>query len=394
MSVEMARLEEAVDEFERDVDDDFVDPRRLSNLIDRLLAKQARVVGAAARRGEHLLTGQSATTWVATQCHLSKHAAADRLCVGEQLPKLGAVAAALDAGSIGFQAASVLCHLQERVAQVGAEIDQAEWIERAQVWSLKNLAIEAAKTWHAIDPAGFDLKVEEAHERRQLFVSECGDMFRVDGWLEPAAGAAVKAAVDALAKPLGSRDDRTPRQRRADALTEMAHHFMDSGVLPMRQGVRPHITVQTTIAGLKGELGAAASELGDGTPISSKTVQRLACDGSLHRVLKSDSMVIDVGRARRTAQPAQWRGLKARHRTCAWPGCDRPIGWTNAHHVDLWEHGGRSDLRRMIPLCYHHHRLVHEGGYQVVMAGTRVEFVPPDRPVMVRRRWGEARWAA
>jgi hypothetical protein len=48
----------------------------------------------------------------------------------------------------------------------------------------------------------------------------------------------------------------------------------------------------------------------------------------------------------------------------------------------------------MIPLCHHHHRLVHEGGYQVVAAGDRFEFVAPDRPVMIRRRWGEYRRAA
>jgi hypothetical protein len=30
----------------------------------------------------------------------------------------------------------------------------------------------------------------------------------------------------------------------------------------------------------------------------------------------------------------------------------------------------------------------------VVLAAGRVEFIPPDRPVMVRRRWGERRWAA
>ena len=48
----------------------------------------------------------------------------------------------------------------------------------------------------------------------------------------------------------------------------------------------------------------------------------------------------------------------------------------------------------MIPLCYHHHRLVHEGGWQVVKAGERLEFIAPDRPVMVSRRWGENRWAA
>jgi hypothetical protein len=122
-------------------------------------------------------------------------------------------------------------------------------------------------------------------------------------------------------------------------------------------------------------------------------VQRLACDGTLHRVLKADSVVVDVGRATRAVSPAQWRALKARHRTCSFPGCDRPLNMTSPHHIEFWARGGRSDLRNLIPLCYVHHRLVHEGGWQVIRAGDRLEFVPPDRPVMVRRRWGE-RWAA
>jgi hypothetical protein len=391
MSIALERLEAAVAEYDRDEDDEFVDIPRLSAAIARLQAKQARSAASAAKRGEHLLAGRSAVSWVAHECQLSKTAAADRLCVGSQLPKLPAVAIALETGSVGFQAASVLCHLNERFEQVDATIEEEEWIAHAREWSLKDLMAEAAKTWHAVDPTGFDLKVEEAHERRQLYISECGDMYRIDGWLELSAGALVKAAIDALARPLGADDPRKPKHRRADALTELANHALDSGVLPKRHGGRPHIAVHTTIEGLKNELGASASELSDGTPISSQTVQRLACDGILHRVLKADSMIIDVGRAHRTAQPAQWRGLKARHRSCAWPGCDRPLSWTSAHHLDFWEHGGRGDLRRMLPLCFHHHRLVHEGGYNVVAVGDRFDFIAPDRPVMIRRRWGEYR---
>ncbi|HEV2415909.1 MAG TPA: hypothetical protein VGX27_13980, partial [Candidatus Dormibacteraeota bacterium] len=74
--------------------------------------------------------------------------------------------------------------------------------------------------------------------------------------------------------------------------------------------------------------------------------------------------------------------------------CDRPISMTQAHHVDFWRHGGKTNHRKMVPLCYYHHRLVHEGGWQVVLAGERVEFIPPERPILTRRRWGENRWAA
>ena len=394
MSFEMQELERAVASFDAEADDEFVDAGRLSAVINRLQGKLCRVVAAATKRKEHLLTGDSPTGWVAKQCQLSKSAAANRLCVGEQLGRLPLVAEALSAGAIGFQAASVICHLQERLAEAGASIEEEEWVGRAREWSLKWLSAEAAKTWHAVDPAGFELKVEEAHERRQLFISECGDMCRIDGWLELSAGAAVKTAIESLSAPLGADDTRRPKQRRADGLTELAHHALDSGMLPERNGARPHVAVHTTIEGLKGELGAPASELAGGTPISSKTVQRLACDGVLHRVLKADSMVVDVGRAKRTAQPAQWRALKARHQTCAWPGCDRPPSWTQAHHVELWKDGSRTDVDKMIPLCYHHHRLVHEGGWQVIMVGKSIEFIAPDRPVMVRRRWGEQRRAA
>jgi hypothetical protein len=56
--------------------------------------------------------------------------------------------------------------------------------------------------------------VEEKLERRQLFISESSGMFKVDGWLDPEGGAALKTAIDALAKPLGADDRRSPRQRR------------------------------------------------------------------------------------------------------------------------------------------------------------------------------------
>jgi len=104
--------------------------------------------------------------------------------------------------------------------------------------------------------------------------------------------------------------------------------------------------------------------------------------------------VVDVGRATRAVSPAQWRALKARHRSCAAPGCDRPINWTSPHHVEFWARGGKSNLPNLLPLCYFHHRLVHEGGWQVVRAGEGVKFIPPDRVIQKRVRGPGMRWAA
>jgi len=62
--------------------------------------------------------------------------------------------------------------------------------------------------------------------------------------------------------------------------------------------------------------------------------------------------------------------------------------------VEFWALGGKTNLSDLLPLCYFHHRLVHEGGWQVVRAGKGVKFIPPERVVPQRVRGPGVRWAA
>src|SRR5947207_8604730 len=394
---EPERLESAAQDFELEADDDFVDPKRLAAVIDRLQGKLCRVLDQAKKRGDHLLAGQTACAWVSITCLMSRTAAADRLCVGEQLGHLPRIAAALSSGQIGYQPTAVICHLSEQVGEKREYIDQEHWIDYARRFSIKDLRYLTYKAREVWDAEGLEKDNEEDYERRYLHLSELGRMYKLDALLDPPGAAALRAAIDSLNQPLGEDDVRSPKQRRADALVEIVHHALDRGTLPRRNGVRPHINVNTSIEALTGELGTGSvegSELDNGMPVSSRTVQRLACDGTLHRILKADSVVIDVGRATRSVSPSQWRALKARHRTCAAPECDRPVNMTSPHHIEFWSSGGKSDLPNLLPLCYHHHRLVHEGGWQVIRAGEGVKFIAPERVIPRRARGPGMRWAA
>jgi hypothetical protein len=372
-----------------------VDPKALRSLIDRQEGKFARVVRQITERGDHRVNGHcSAVSWVMNTCTMSQSSASDRLCVGKQLESMPKVAEALSSGEIGYQSASVICHLRDKLGDKRDLLNEEELVGYAREFSIKGMNRLSDYTRYVLDPDGFERDSEENYEERFLHISEMRGMYHLTGVIDPEGGAALKTAVDALAKRLGTDDGRTPKQRRADALVEMVHHAMDQGTMPRRSGARPHVMVTTTIEGLKGELGASASELQAGMLVSSKTVQRLACDGTLSRVLKADSVVVDVGRATRAVSPAQWRALKARHRTCSFPGCDRPISWTSPHHVDFWSRGGPNNLRNLLPLCFFHHRLVHEGGWQVVKAGEGNRFIPPDRVIARRTRAPGMRWAA
>ncbi len=388
------KLAEAVAEVEQ-ADDSDIDPKVLRSFIDRLEGKFSLVVRQVTERGDHLVDGHcSAVSWVMDVCKMSQSSASDRLCVGKQLESTPLVAQALSDGQIGYQSASVICHLIDKLGEKRDELDDEGLIRYAAEHSVKGLSWATAHTRYALDPDGVEHDTEEDYEERFLHISEMKGMYHLTGVMDPEGGAALKSAIDALAKRLGQDDGRTPKQRRADALTELTYHALEAGTLPRRNRVRPHINVNTTLEGLKGELGAAASELQPGMPISSKTVQRLACDGTLSRILKADSVVVDVGRATRATSPAQSRALKARYRGCAAPGCDRPINWTSTHHIEFWARGGPNNLPNMLPLCYYHHRLQHEGGWQIVRAGQGYKFIPPDRVIARRARGPGTRWAA
>jgi hypothetical protein len=378
------------------LDDGEIDPKELSSVVDRLQLKFCRVVNRAKQRGDHLSPGTnvSAVGWVAEACAMSRNSASDRLCVGEQIVSLPSVAEALSSGEIGYQSAAVICHLREKLAEKGERLVEEDWVGWARQYSVHTLRDLARYARHVVDPDGFLKDENENFERRHLHISQMGPMFVIDGVLDPVGGAALKTAIDSLSKRHSPDDERTPRQRRADALTEIVFHAMDEGKLPRRNGVRPHITVTTTLEGLKGELGALASDLEHGMPISSKTVERLACDGCLSRVLMADSVVIDVGRATRTVSPSQRRALRVRDKHCSFPGCERPVSWTSPHHVEFWSRGGPTKLSNLLSLCYFHHRCVHEGGWQVVKAAQGFKFIPPERVVMRRARGSPVRWAA
>jgi HNH endonuclease len=87
-----------------------------------------------------------------------------------------------------------------------------------------------------------------------------------------------------------------------------------------------------------------------------------------------------VGRTSRVVSAAQRAALVVRDGGCAVPGCDRPPGWCEAHHLVHWLHGGPTDLENLALLCRAHHRAVHEGGWRLGRdPDGRLTSTPPHR---------------
>jgi hypothetical protein len=372
---------------------DLAEYRGVIDALDGDFGSEAR---SAQEAGAHLVNGCiTAASWIARNCKMSVTSAHDRLRVGEQLESLPQVKAALISGEIGYQSTSQLARLREKLGDKQDLFNEEEMLGFARQFSVRELRELCDRAWHVVDPDGFFNEAEENYTRRRLHISQMADgMHRVDGLLDPVTAAAVKTLIDPLSKRKGPEDERTPAQRRHDALGEGINHALDQGTLPRRNGVRPHVNVTTTLEGLKNELGAPPADLELSLPISTRTLERLTCDCTISRVLLADSMVIDVGRATRTVSAPMRRALRTRDKGCRFPGCDRQVDWTNPHHIDHWSRGGPGDRENLVLVCYYHHRLVHEGGWQVIKSGRQFRFLPPDRVFMRRARGPGMRWAA
>jgi hypothetical protein len=391
----LAELHVAIRKFQ-DRDDRRVDPKGLRQCIDALEGESAAEARACQVAGDHIANGNATVvTWLSRLCGMSVTSTADRLCVGKQLESLPKIAEALRTGQISYQSTALLCHLRDQLGDQREYFDEDEMLEHARNYSVASLRYLCRVARHVADPDGFFNEAEADFTLRRLEISQMGDgMYCVDAILDPECGAAVKTTLESLAKRLGPDDERSHKQRMADSMNELVHHAMDEGKLPRRNGVKPHVNVTTTLEGLKNEFGAPPADLELSLPISTRTLERIACDSTISRVLLADSMVIDIGRATRVVSAPTRRALRARDHGCRWPGCDRQVNWSTPHHIVAWSRGGPSNLANLVLLCFFHHRLVHEGGWQVVKAGREFRFVPPERVVFRRARAPGMRWAA
>jgi hypothetical protein len=302
-------------------------------------------------------------------------------------------------GEIGFAHLALIARTAAALAEspTAKPFDETRLLDKARDFSVGRFRNFCHHMRHAADPQGYAAEEAQGVEARTLSLSsgESG-MVWVNGVLDAEGGAVLRTALEPLARRAGKGDDRKRDRRLADALVELAHHSLDNGLVPQRASQRAHLQVTATLETLLQRAGAQAADLEFSLPISAASVERLACDCNVTRVLLGqDSAVIDVGRSSRKVKPATRRALNVRDRGCRWPGCDRPASWSSGHHLVHWSRGGLSDLANLVLLCYRHHWMVHEGKWQVIKTDDgHVLAIPPQMDMLVHPARGPSVTAA
>ncbi len=370
-----------------DVDVGVLDDAALSAFVlelqeqaDRLEALRLRVLGEWDARAVWALDGAcSGAAWLSAHGSVARAPMSGLLHDARRLRCMPATAEAVGEGRLAPAKARLLARaVNERTRDAFARD------EKALVGALSGVTVDEAgqvvRFWQrSVDEDG---PGPRDRDRNAVWLSQgFNGRWHLKGDLDVESGAVLFNELSGQVE-----DERRARRQagedlagmgprlRADALVGMARRSTAAG--------DGHTAARSLVWVIAGDAhlrtGSGVCEIAGGGAISARAAQRLACDCDLATVVIGPDGTVNLGRTQRHASATQRRLLALRDGGCRFPGCDRPPGWCEAHHVVFWEHDGPTDLDNLCLLCSHHHHLCHEGGFRAERDGGQLVFHRPD----------------
>ena len=366
-------------------------PLTSAALAEDLIAMRKAIEGLEAQFSRRLLhfdrthafaatSSDSTQAFLRTQLHMTGAGAADRVRVARQLEELPSTFAVLNAGAISYTHAAMIARTADKVGREAFGNAEAILLPVAIRSDPSDLARCTRSLRHCIDGEGVLREDGESFERRWLDLHQgLEGMWFLNGVLDRETGDGLRTVLESLQPPPAADDNRRAWQRRADALGELVRRQLDGGELPRSGKVKPHLMLIASAETLRKEPGVPGADLQFGGMVAAETARRLACDCSVTAVgVDSDGEPVGLGRTRRLVNARLWRLLVLRDRGCRFPGCGCPVSWTDAHHLQAWIEGGKTEVQNLVLLCRRHHRKVHEGGWSIEWdSGGRLLAHPP-----------------
>jgi hypothetical protein len=363
------------------IDFDGCTPDEREQLLDALHARQAalhveqlRAIRAADEAGDWQVDGMhSMADWLAYRYRMSHSTARATVAAARALETLPKTMAVYETGRISFdQLTAALsfakpeddAHLAVLLPELGAVSTSAMAKQRRRVAARER---------------------DEA-DRRTCFRfrdDSSGLGRRVSGFFGHEDAALIEASLARRAEAMGPdaetgtwapNEERLARALRDQCEEDLSEHNRAVG------GDAHVVVVHVPEATVRGDDGAGSATIGGG-PIHHDTLRRILCDTKIEfSIDEPDGRTVGIGRAGRTLP--RWlrrRVLGRDHGCCRWPGCCRPA--RHVHHLRHWTRdGGPTNSSNLVGLCWHHHHLLHEGGWEATgNADAEVTFVSPLR---------------
>jgi hypothetical protein len=342
----------------------------LHRQIERLEAVRTRATAAFDASGEWGAEGAySAAAWIAAKCRLPNGSARSQVNRGRQLRHTPVVDATWLAGEINSAHVDLLRHARtDRTAEAFAR-DEAMLCDYARTLSYRSFAKALAYWRYLADPDGAEDDARNVEDENRFNLSKTyRDQCVLNGLLDPISGAIVAKPLKEIEDELFQQEwqdakrrlgreptvndlQRTPAQRRAAALVEMARRAQAAAL-----GARLPEPCFTVLVGYETFAGPIC-ELSNGTVVTPGSLVPYLDQAWAERVVfDGPSRVIDVGERRRLFAGATRRAVEIVGRECFHDFCDVAAEDCEIDHIHPWAAGGPTIQDNGRPACSFHNR--------------------------------------
>jgi hypothetical protein len=333
-------------------------------------AAEARLLARWDAQGGWRASGaKTAAAWLSWHQRIPIQVARQRLRHARAVRDLPAVVEAWANGDIDRAHVTTLLEARNPRTRETFDRDHQRLLDLGREHSFSSFK-RACDHWSmAADPDGAERGAEDDRAARELHLSESiGGLWFGRLTLDPVSGTIVDTTLGMIEQELFEQDwaaakqrvgrepavldlARTPAQRRADALVEMATRARTAPVGGRRPA--PLFTVVCGLETLTGPIlelfnrriitpGTAAAHL------TKADVERIVFDGP--------SRVVDVGAKRRFFTGALRRAIEVRDRTCFHPSCNEVPRRPEMDHIHEHAKGGETTQDNGSYACGFHNR--------------------------------------
>jgi hypothetical protein len=343
--------------------------------LQRLEAVATRMVGALDASKEWAVSGaRTAPAWLATECRLPPRRCRDLVSRARRLRELPHTEAAWLAGQVAVDHVDRLGAARKPRCEEDFDRDEAVLVGWARSERFTRFHRDLRYWEQLADPDGADASDEAKRTRRDAWlVQSFSGVWMGSLTLDPVSGAIVSNELVRIEQALFEADwaeakerlvgagetreptvadlARTPNQRRADALVEMATR---SAACP--EGARrpaPLFSVLIDEPTMKGRI----CELANGWVVAPGSLLRYLEAADIERVVFSGDNRVEVGPTNRFFTGATRRALELRDRECAHRYCEERFDRCQADHITEFAKGGPTVQENGRLLCPFHNRL-------------------------------------
>lgn len=345
----------------------------LHRQFERLGAVTTRATAAFDASGAWEADGpRSAAAWLAARTHLPLPTARRRVRLGRALRQMAAAERSWLGGDIGDAQVGLLARARTPATATVFARDEADLAHDARRLRFRDFARVMAYWSLRADPDGAEEGATAQREARRLHLSQGfeGTWF-CDGLFDPLSGTIVADELRRIDDELFEGDwaearsrlgdgvrvcdlRRTPAQRRADALVEMATRSAASPA-----GSRRPAPLFSVLVGYETFAGPVC-ELADGTVVTPGSLVPYLAEAEIERVIfDGPSRVIDIGERRRLFSGATRRAVQLAGRECFHPLCEVPADRCEVDHIVPFADGGPTTQANGRPACAFHNRSRH-----------------------------------